>query len=158
MPDAVLVAAAEAVKTAFNGHVFSVTPLVAERSYADWDLALEDAGTLRADIVQAGYAKIEMATRGEIRYEPFVDVGIRKRFGEGDQAANGRIDVADIDALVLLVEEVNEFFLGEILSDSRGSAWKACAIRANPVTKHLRELRQFTGILRLTFDSLKAIP
>lgn len=149
---AVLVLAAEAVLLAIQGHTFSL-PFEAERSYANWDLKLEDAAGLRVDVVPVFNPNSEMDSRGSLKYELAVDVGVRKRLGLDAQAESGQIDVEEIDRLVFLVEELHEFFLGRRLNDESNAIWTAVDIRAAYIPRHLKELRQFTGLIRLSFES-----
>ncbi len=153
---AVLVDAAEAVKTGLNSASLSQS-FRAERSYADWDMELEDIDTLRVDVVPVAHEDSDLADRGHIAYECAIDVGIRKRFSQDDQAMSGRVATDEVDALVLLVEDVVELFAGKVLTDFTSGIWHEAEVRASFNRAHLRELRQFTGIVRLPFDVEKAL-
>ena len=147
---AVLVDVADAITTALNGGSFSES-FTAVRSYAEWDEALTDVDTLRVDVVPVNYTeRSQLVSRNAYEYQVETDIGVRKRFAVADQdATTGRIDTAEIDALVLLVEEINEFFIHDALG-STGTVWDAVEIRAAYVREHLRNMRQFTGIVRVT--------
>jgi hypothetical protein len=132
-----------------------------ERSYADWDLALEDADNLHVDVVAVTTEqKSELAVRGpSIQYIIPVDIAIRQRFGSDKQNPDtGRIEVASVDALCQLTEEIHELFMPNRLTDFSDGVWQETKILACPVLKHLKELRQFTGIVRVSFAVVKKLP
>src|SRR5690606_8200632 len=92
---------------------------VPERSYADWEKPLEDhelgVNNLTVDVVGVMTNQaITEATRGsepKIKYGVSVDVAVRKRFGTDKQDEHtGRVLIAEVDALALLVQEIFEFF------------------------------------------------
>ena len=131
---------------------------VPARSYADWDEQLEDAGTLHVDVVPVNYDESALDSRESIGYVVSCDVGIRKRFGTDDQeVSTGRIELAEIDDLVLLVEAIHEFFIERRLAGYESAVWRETKIRSAYIRKHLREYRQFTGMIRVSYDVSKAI-
>lgn len=156
MATAVIVDIAEKIKDALNAGTFSVT-FTAERSYAQWEEQLEDLDTLRVDVVplQAGPAT-NIETRSEVEYLAEIDIGVRKRFGRSEQEAEtGRVDSTEIDDLVLLVQEIAEFFTTDRLTDTNTGIWQTTEIKQSWSRKHLREMRQFFGFVRLTFRVTK---
>ncbi len=158
MPQAVSVAIAQGVADQIGQINFGDEPIEAERSYADWELGLTDAGELHVDVVAVTTEqKTELVARGaRARYTVPIDIAVRYRFGEQDQDdQSGRIDVAKIDGLVLLVEQIHEQFLPNRLTEFTDAVWVETKILVCPLLKHLRELRQFTGIVRVTFEAVK---
>ena len=159
---AVLVDVAEAVKDelALGTHLFAIEP---ERSYADWDMRLEDLDTVRVDVVPVGVRETRLEARGELVYLCDVDIGVRKRFGADDHDdPTGRIELSEIDDLIQLVEQLHEYMVdadnnGRRLTNYAAAAWQECSIRASYIREHLREMQQFTGILRVTYDAAKAL-
>jgi hypothetical protein len=149
---AILVSTADAVLNVLADHRFSqeFAPL---RSYADWELPLEDAGDLRVDVVPAGSPEMELETRGSIGYTPQVDIVVRKRLAQEQQEADGTLILPEIDDLVLLVQEIAEYFMADRLAEFEGAAWERTQILAAFKSSHLRQYRQFTGIIRLTFKA-----
>ena len=159
MPN-VLVACADAVVDALNadpqtnfGQVFE-----AERSYADWELALEDdsnqRGQLKVDVVPVGQLATDIETRATLNYSPAVDVVVRVGLGPERRQADGKFTLEEIDALVLLVQGIAEFFsINRIGADSEFS-WNAevgTKILAAYKPTHLRQNHQFTGVVRIPF-------
>ena len=157
MTTSVVVDIAEKVKDALNGHVFSQT-FTATRGYAEWDKPLEDDDTtLHVDVVplQPG-PDLELSERGTVDYAVEIDIGVRKRLGVASQNdTTGRIETATLDALLLLVEEIAEFFPADRLTDASTAAWQSTEIKLLWSKKHLRTMRQFFGFLRLTFTATK---
>lgn len=158
----VLIETAEAVLAELDDptdHTWSLT-FSAARSYADWDLPLEDdrqRGELFCDVVPVGRLVTDLETRGgSVAYEPAIDIVFRKKFEPADaEADDGRLTKAAVDELVALVEEVNEHFTPTALTSTDAATWKSTEIVAAVMHKHLREFNQFTGIIRLTFDATK---
>lgn len=158
MPTAVCVDIAEKVKVLLDAATLSqaFTPA---RSYADWELELTDSDTLHVDVVaHSTEQKIEMESQGCVEFLVPVDIAVRKRFTQAQQDSNtGRVLVAQVDALVLLVQEIVESLMpNRITGDFGDAVWTGSKIVANPLLQHLRENRQFTGVVRLNFVYSKA--
>ncbi len=117
-------------------------------------------GVLHVDVVPVIHSTSELETRGSIYYEIEVDIGIRKRFDTADQdGTTGRILIAKIDELALLVEQVFEHLCElELPTFTADHAWIETKIRQTFVRKHLRENRQFTGLLRTKYRVAKNLP
>lgn len=137
---------------------FTISPNpTAVRSWAEWDEKLENLNTLYVDVVPAGISS-ELNDRGELVYTLETDIGVRKRFGQTDQAsATGRINASALDELALLTEELHEFFAADRPTTEQQAVWTEVEYRAPYVRKHLRELRQWTSIVRVTHDWTKPI-
>ncbi len=155
MPTAVAVAVAEAVKDVIDAATLSQS-FTPERNWADWEYELTELGTLRVDVV-AVTTKQEVSPvnrSGTLGYTVPVDVGIRKKLTR--DSTTGKITNADVDALMLLVQEIHALFTQQRLSGYLGGIWKDDPkILAAPIPKHLREFTQFTAIIRLIFHAVE---
>lgn len=132
----------------------------AERSYADWDLPLEDsapAGQVLVDVTPVPPIATELASRADIRYAPAVDVIVRRRLTPEQREADGKLALTEVDSLVLLVEQIAEFFTPARLVTYDAAAWESTEVLRQVVPAHLREHHQFTGQIRLTFTVHKGI-
>jgi len=148
MADDAAVEVAEALKDALNDGSWTQT-FTAARVY-DLTAELEDDETVHVDVairVDGG----EIESRGTTENDIAVDIAVRKKC---DCA------VATLDALMLLIQEIKDDQIGERLSTAtQGDAW-CYAWERNPAyyPKHIREFRQFTGMLTLRFKLARAIP
>lgn len=167
---AVLVTVPNAVAAVLNGVDFGafVTDLgitddwTAKRSYGQFKDVLEQAGPLLVDVVPVTHPATKMATRGSIVYLTTLDVGVRKKFGpsQTDQDNGGICKVAEVDRLVEFVQRVFSFFVKEAnwnLPDDDGSSWVSGTIRMPYSRKHLEDYRQFTGIVRLQYQTERTL-
>jgi len=152
MPTAILVSTADAVLSVLSDNKFS-QEFEPVRSYADWELPLEDPDELHVDVVPVGSPDMELETRGSISYTPQVDIVIRKRMAAGQQEPDGTLILPDVDDLVFLVQEIAEYFVVDRFGDLESIAWQRTQILAAYKPSHLRQHRQFTGIIRLTFSA-----
>lgn len=134
---------ADALTAKINGHAFSQS-FTAVRRYADVDAKLEELN-LKVEVVPVERVESELDTRGSLRYLASCDVVIRKRVG----TVGAGVDASEVDRLVALTLEVNEWLTARTLDD--GSLWDSTTIIANVIHKHLREWSQYTGILRVTY-------
>lgn len=157
MPTAASVSIADAIQLMLAAATLSKV-IEPERSYADWDLELKEYDTLRVDVVAVTTEQqSDLAAKGVIRFTVPVDIAVRYRFGADKQDDDtGRIDVAKVDELVLLVQEIHSLFTPNRLTDFQAGAWVSTRIVVNPSNKHLREMRQFLGIVRVTFQTYAA--
>jgi hypothetical protein len=83
-----------------------------------------------------------------------IDIAVRYRFGSSEQETDGSIDVDEIKVYVDLLEEIGEVLAdrdNRILSDKIDAVWTGNEIRVPWVPDHLRQNRQYTGILRATY-------
>lgn len=132
----------------------SLTPtFTPERSYADWELKLEEAGSLLVDVVAVSTEqKASLETRGSNHHLIPIDIAVRKKFAASDQDEDtGRITIATVDELVLLVQTIFELFMPQRLTDFPAAVWQDTRILVNPDRMQLREWKQFCGIVRVTF-------
>lgn len=153
---AVLIEVAEGVtnelRDAVDDDEFEGLQFVPERSYAEWDDELPDLDCLHVDVVPVTYDETDLDARESVGYVVSVDVVIRKKFGQKHRTQNGKIDLEEIDRLVLLVEEIYELFSKARLTDYDEAIWKETRILSSYSRKHLREMSMFLGIVRISFD------
>jgi hypothetical protein len=162
---AVLVTLADAIAAELNAATWEGVTFKAVRSYADWELELKQLGELHVDVVPAEYPNTDLDSRGSVGYGLSLDIGIRKRFEQSDLEKCGAVVLAELDRLVLLVEEFHEFFIapgndttiGRRLQDYPEASWRETAIRAAASAKHLREMQMFLGVIRVTYDVSKSL-
>lgn len=129
-----------------------------ERNYADWEVKLEELDRLRVDVVlHSTEIETELAVNGYIKYEVPIEIAVRKRFGKGETESSGRINIEEIDRLVLLVTQIHEFLCKDRLDDYEDAVWVETNIRAAYTPRHLRGFRQFTGIVRTKYNVTKAL-
>ena len=158
MIDAVSVAIAKAIETEIANTKFSQTGFVLERNYADWDLDLakmdsaELAATekLRVDITSYTESQeIDLLTRSAVQIRSAVDIAVRRRFGpDYQEEGTGRIIISEIDNLMLFVQEIHILLASMQAPDA---LFESTTVVEAPVRDHLREMRQFTGVIRTTF-------
>ena len=155
--------AAQAVVNALTAGLvassFSQT-FVPERSYADWELALDDAdkGELRCDVVPVNNPKTELDGRNSLSYTLACDLILRQKLNSPHQdEVTGRIGLPHVDNLVGLLLELHEFFCIDRFADLEDAAWEATDVRAAYVANHLNEHRQYTGVIRITFSTSREV-
>ena len=128
---------AQAVTDALNGQEFSA-PFSAERvALPEFDLA--GMQELHVTVVPR-QVDSEVLDRGRDAHDVKVDVAVQKKVGS--------IANEEIDPLLALVQEIADFLNRRNLD---GAAWKKT--ENNPVysPEHLREMRQFTSVLTITY-------
>lgn len=162
---AVLVTLADAITAELNAATWDGLAPNWERSYADWDIGLKTIGQFKCDVVPVAYDETDLDGRGSVGYACSVDLGVRKKFGQEDLEKCGKIVMAEIDRLVLFIEELHEFFIapsddttiGRRLQDYTEASWRETTIRSTYSQKHLREMQMFLGIVRVTYDVSKTL-
>lgn len=169
MPEAAAVSVAKAVesqiRTAMEADELA-TRFTLVRSYADWefdaktqdDLVLREEDKLRVDVVgHMTEQKVAMDARGgKVFLVIPVDVAVRKRLGRDKQDDDtGLVELEPIDELMLLVQQLYLMFMQTRLTDFAYAVWDGenggVKILTAPDRRHLRDLRQFTGLLRIHF-------
>jgi hypothetical protein len=156
----VLIQLVDAVVTAVNAAGWSGESFTAVKSYAEADSLLSEssAESLQVEVlVPEGYDDVELESRGLVTRTATVEVVIRKRFGMAAQESSGRIDPDDIDPLVELAELLAESVIYDRMTGLTAAAW--IESQNDPVYRrdHLREHRQFTSVVLLTFEISSAI-
>lgn len=162
---AVLITLADAIAAELNAATWEGLTFEANRNYGDYDIELKELGVLRVDVVPAEYTDTDQDGRGSVGYGLAVDIAIRKRFDQSDLEKCGKIVLAELDRLVLLVEELHEFFIapsgattiGRRLQNYTDASWRETAIRSNASRDHLRKMQMFLGVIRVTYDVSKTL-
>lgn len=128
------------------------------RSWADWVQPLEDddkckEDTLYVDVVPVATAQeIEASSRNTLAYTVPIDIAVRRKFSpQWQDQVTGRISVGEVDAMMYLVQEIHEEFTLARMCDFPSGAWQETRRVVAPHKPHLRDMRQFTGIVRVTF-------
>lgn len=157
--DGALTTACELVLRAIKGNQagFGIE-FTAERSYADWKLELEELNELRVDVVPAAITSVP-ASRATLLHEVGIDIGVRKRFGmEDSEATTGRIDLEEKDRLSKFVLDIHKFLSSHAQRQiGTNVTWKSTELRAVYLAEHLKQYRQFTGIMRATYSVYEEI-
>lgn len=154
-----LIDAPNAVVAALNAETWTES-FTAARSYADWDLALETSGLFVDVVTAAGSVETELVDRkGSLDYTVPVHIAIRERFTLAERVeATGRIDVAEIDALVELTDDIHAYFSTDRFSGSYDDiVWNETRLLICPDRRALREWGQFLGIVELRFSVHAAV-
>lgn len=153
---AVIVDVAEAVKE----EIKLVSPIsraiTPKRLYVDFDVPLEEIGQLRVDVMPKNVSRTELYARGITHYEASVTIGVRYRFGPERRTAFGEVESSEIDNLILLVQQLHDYFVdegnGRRLSTYTVAVWRETELLYWFDPKHLREHSQFTGLLSVGYD------
>lgn len=133
---------ADAVVAALNDAELS-QPFTAVRRYVP-KVDLEVLQAIDVTVVAAGVSRT-IETRGSLRKEYRVDVGVRKKVDPAD--------TDDCDPLMTLVEEIAELFIGSALGNYTTAICTEALCPDEPPYNldHMVELRQFTRVVQLTF-------
>lgn len=160
MSDAVGVAVAKAVTAMISAAALATKPDVIERSYADWTIELKSACGPRIDVVLVTTEqKRSQASRGSSKFILPVDIAIRQKFSSNNRDDDThRVDIGQIDALLLLTEQIEDLFEAVSLTEYTEATW----IETKPIVvadkELLRTKAQFTAVLRLVFEVMKDHP
>lgn len=157
---AVMVEVAAGIVVALNGEPSATwaMPFQAERSWADWEIELEELGKLRVDVVPAGVELTELSDRGDVTYQVMTDVGVRFRADpRAIDSVTGRVKVEQLDSLALVSEQIAEFLTELRLPSYESAVWVSTDFRTAYLQKHLRELRQWTAVTRSIYEVTKPV-
>jgi len=145
-----LTAAAEAVKDALNGAPDGTfdAAFTAVRAYAPV-YTVEALKTLRVTVVPKAIVR-DRATRKSDDLTVSIDIAVQKQLTATDDAAPGRIDNAEADALMALVEAIAVYFRAARVPGYAAAA--SMSIENDPAwsQEHMAEKRCFTSVLTLT--------
>ena len=131
---------AEAVKDELNDGEFSQS-FSAERHYQPvFDLA--DMKDLRVTVAAKGI-EIAAAGRSDTQNDYQIDVAVQKKIDTAD--------IAVVDGLMALVEEIADCFRLKRLTRYAGAVWVATENTPIYLPEHFEQMRQFTSVLTLTF-------
>lgn len=149
---ALLVQLADAVTERINSEDWSLD-FLAKRSYADWELKLDQATELLVDVVPVSRKKLPIENRSLRDHQAVVHVGIRKKFpAETQDMATGRVEAAEVDTLIELAEDLETHFDHE---DRLSRLPEAALVSSRLLGDYDRDLlyenRQFVSVLELTF-------
>jgi len=159
MTKAIPVEVADAIAEELRAHTFTLKPETIHRGYIqDRDLFLSAASDLRLDVVVSD-CTTEPASQEDTIYHCTTDIAVRKRFAAAERNADdGKIDEAEIDRLILLVQEIHDYFSrssvamsGRVLSQYNEAIYEGVEFRPIYDGPTLRENQQFTGIVSVTF-------
>ena len=144
-PLATVIQIADSVVAEINAGDFSKKSLSAQRLYVP-NFDLEDMKELRVTVVprEVEYLPLDRVSN---KYHATIDVAIQKKFSKGD--------AKEIDPLVLLVEELADYFR---LKRLKSYVAARCIKVENAVlysTEHWTQFNQFTSLLTLTFELAK---
>jgi hypothetical protein len=119
-------------------------------------MALEDSNTLHIDVVH-DLVELDTATRNSMSFDCRVQIWIRKRFGpESSDEATGEIEIAEIDAMYALEQEIAAFFGLRRLAAYESAVFRAATIPVPLIPEHIDKLRQFTGAIHVTYQTAVA--
>jgi hypothetical protein len=136
---------AAAVVAALNAASLS-QPFTAVRHYLP-EFDLQEMDTLHVSVVPAELDE-EMADRTRDKAEYKIHVAVQKRVAK--QATPG-IDTTAVDALMQLVEEIDDLFRHKQLTGYEEAHWAKTENKPIYDPKHLKEHGQFTSLLIFTF-------
>ena len=134
-----IVAIADAITAELNGNAFS-QPFTAQRQYLPiYDL--KSVSDLKVTVVPKGLVSSSL-DRSRDNFDYQIDVGIQKKTQN---------QIATIDALMLLVEQISDYFRSNPLSSYPGARF--ISVENTPIyaPDHLETMLQFTSVLTLTY-------
>jgi hypothetical protein len=136
---------ADAVTAALNAATLSQSFTAVRHYLPEFDL--KEMETLHVSVVPAELDE-EMADRTRDRAEYKIHVAVQKRVAKQDPPG---IDTAAIDALMQLVEEIDDLFRHKRLAGYEQAHWAKTENKPIYDPKHLKEHGQFTSLLVFTF-------
>ncbi|NLY02727.1 MAG: hypothetical protein GXY83_42280 [Rhodopirellula sp.] len=140
---------ADAVVAALNAATLS-QPFSAVRYYLP-EFDLKEMKDLHVSVVPAELDE-EIADRGRDRAEYKIHVAVQKRVAKQDSSG---LDNAAIDALMQLVQEIDDLFRHKPLAGFEQALWAKTENKPNYDPKHLQENQQFTSLLAFTFRVIR---
>jgi hypothetical protein len=141
---AVITQIADAVVEALNAGTFSWT-FTARRDYLPI-YELEDVKDLRVTVVPKGVA-IQSSGRNSNQHDVEIDVAVQKKLA--------KVEAAEIDPLIALVEEIADHFRFKRLISYTSAVWIKTENEPVYAPEHLDQFRVFTSILTLTFRVIR---
>lgn len=154
MSDARWIEVAQAVTDELNNPNLTWSKeFVAERNYADWDIPLEDLGTLRVDVVPVNNPETTLDDRGSVLFTVAVDIAIRYRFKQDELTTEGKVQTELADALSLFVQEVLVHFIQIDFETVADAKWLSTEILQTHGPESLLTNQQYTGIVRTTYQA-----
>jgi hypothetical protein len=134
-----IVAISDAITAELNGNSFS-QPFTAQRLYLPiYDL--KTMSDLKVSVVPKGLNTSSLdRTRDNFDYQ--IDVGIQKKT---------KNEIATIDALILLVEQISDYFRANPLASYPGARFISVENSQIYAPDHLETMMQFTSVVTLTY-------
>jgi len=141
---------AEAVKDDLNAQVWSPTFTAVRKAIVENKLA--DMDTLHVSVVPRSIAP-DVVARARIGMEMGVDIGVQQRTSTpGTDAAILTL----ADSLTPLVQAIAKYMTGKDYTESGAKAlWQETTVEPLWDPEHLRTLRQFTGVVRVTWREIQ---
>ena len=136
---------ADAVTAALNAATLSQSFTAVRHYLPEFDL--KEMETLHVSVVPAELDE-EIADRTRDRAEYKIHVAIQKRVAKQDPPG---LDTAAIDALMQLVEEIDDLIRHKRLAGYEEASWAKTENKPIYDPKHLKEHGQFTSLLVFTF-------
>ena len=136
---------ADAVTAALNAATLSQSFTAVRHYLPEFDL--KEMETLHVSVVPAELDE-ETADRTRDRAEYKIHVAVQKRVAKQDPPG---LDTATIDALMQLVEEIDDLFRHNRLAGYEQAHWAKTENKPIYDPKHLKEHGQFTSLLVFTF-------
>lgn len=163
-------AIADGITKLIEKATLGVNPIIA-RSYAEWDLQLSNANDLELTdsselhidvVIHTTEQELEIVSRGKVQFGIPIDIAVRQKLSSTEQdASTGVLNKEEVDRLVKVTQDLSVMFAGQRLATFDCATWdaeKGTKIVVCPMRQHLRELRQFTGIVRVHFLASLTIP
>jgi hypothetical protein len=119
----------------------------------DTDMELEDADTLRVDVVPVSQEP-KQSDRGAISWTNTLEIGVRFRFGNLDQEeSDGKIRNRHMHEWIYFMQEISQYLYSnpKLPLFPKAELLPTVVVIVTYSTKHLREWRQFTGIIRVEY-------
>lgn len=136
---------ADALVAALNAHPFSQAFTAARYYLPEFDLTEMDE--LHVSVVPAELDE-EIADRTRDRADYKIHVAVQKRIAQQEPPG---LDVPAIDALMALVEEIDDLVRHKPLAGYEQAHWVKTENKPIYDPKHLKEHGQFTSLLVFTF-------
>jgi hypothetical protein len=146
---AVTLEIADAVVAALNAAALS-HPFTAARHYLP-EFDLKEMDTLHVSVVPAELDE-EIADRTRDRAEYKIHVAVQKRVAKQDPPG---IDTAAVDALMQLVEEIDDLLRHKRLAGCEGAHWVKTENKPIYDPRQLKEHGLFTSLLVFTFRTTR---
>ena len=140
---------ADAVTSTLNAATFG-QDFTAERTYVA-TFELPDLKRLKVTVVpRSKLPAAEAHTRGATRHDYAISVAVQKKFQE-----IGGVEKTEIDALMLLVEEIAGYLERRPLATCPDAKWIGTENAPVFIPEHIDELRQFTSVLTVTYRAAR---
>ena len=152
-----LITLVDALVDHINGLAWSGTTYEARRCYSgalDEQLQSADGDGVKVDvIVPEEYDEVVLDSRGSVARLVTIDVVIRRKFASQDNdASTGEVPGDQVAELVELGELLSLGATYARITGAESAAWQESDHAPIYRRDHLREMRQFTGAVALTFE------